>query len=142
MTGGHHLETRWEDPMVAYNGMHHVHLKVADLERAARFYERGFGMERVMIGPDEEMVILTTSGAGDVLTLSTGSAGGDVDRSERTGDNGGIDHFGFTLADQNQLDQAVEQLVAVGATLIRKTEVVPGLPSAYLRDPDGYAFQI
>jgi len=128
--------------MVTFTGMRHIHLKVADIERSVRFYEQGLGMERVMTKHDGQMVIMTSPGGGDALTLSLGSIGADVDASGRIGDNGGIDHFGFTMADQNQVDQAVEQLVAAGATLIKMSEIAPGFPTAFLRDPDGYAFQI
>lgn len=128
--------------MVAFTGLRHVHLKVADVERAARFYEVALGMEKVLTKHDGRMVILSTPGVDDVLTVSEGSIGADVDPSARVGDNGGIDHFGFTLADQRQLPQAVEQLLAAGATLIRTTELAPGWSTAFLRDPDGYAFQI
>jgi hypothetical protein len=99
-------------------------------------------MERVVTKYDGQMVILATPGSGDALTVSHGSIGADVDTSERIGDNGGIDPFGFTLADQNQCDEAVEQLLAAGAALIRRADLGPGWPTAFLRDPDGYAFQI
>ena len=89
-----------------------------------------------------QMIILSTPGAGDALTVSRGSIGSDVDASPRVGDNGGIDHFGFTLADQSQVDRAIGQLLAAGGTLVRVTEVFPGWPTAFLQDPDGYAFQI
>jgi len=32
--------------MIAFEGMRHIALKVADVERAARFYEKAFGMRR------------------------------------------------------------------------------------------------
>jgi catechol 2,3-dioxygenase-like lactoylglutathione lyase family enzyme len=128
--------------MASFTGMRHIHLKVADIERSVRFYEEGLGMKEVMTKHEGQMVILTTPDGGDVLTLSQGSIGADVDASGRIGDNGGIDHFGFTMADQNQLDQAIEQLVAAGATFIKKSEIASGFPTAFLRDPDGYAFQI
>jgi catechol 2,3-dioxygenase-like lactoylglutathione lyase family enzyme len=128
--------------MVPFTGMRHIHLKVTDVERSARFYEQGLGMERVVTKHGGRMIILGTPGMGDVLTVSQGSVGADVDASARVGDNGGIDHFGFALTDQGQFDLAVEQLVAAGATLIKATELAPGWPTAFLRDPDGYAFQI
>lgn len=129
--------------MVEFKGLHHLHLKVRDVERAARFYEKGLGLERVAVKHEGKMVVLATPGAGDALTLSEGSIGADIDAREgRLGDNGGIDHFGFTLANQNELDAAVARLVEVGATLISIKELAPGWPTAFLRDPDGYAFQI
>jgi catechol 2,3-dioxygenase-like lactoylglutathione lyase family enzyme len=128
--------------MVTFTGLRHIHLKVTNVQRAALFYQEGLGMERVVTKYGGRMVILSTPGGVDALTVSEGSIGADVVRSGRAGDNGGIDHFGFTLADQSQVDRAVGRLVAAGATLVRVTEVFPGWPTAFLQDPDGYAFQI
>lgn len=128
--------------MVEFTGMQHIHLKVADIERSASFYENGLGMERVMEKHDGRMVILTTPERGDVVTLSLGSIGCDVDGPGAPGENGGIDHFGFGLVDQREFDAAIDQLVTAGATLMHLTELAPGWRSAFLRDPDGYAIQI
>ena len=128
--------------MVTFTGMQHIHLKVSDIERSVRFYEAGLGMQRLMDKHDGQMVILTTPGRGDMVTLSLGSIGCDVGDIGDPGDNGGIDHFGFGVEDHDRFDQAVEQLVAAGATLMHTDELAPGWPTAFLRDPDGYAFQI
>lgn len=128
--------------MTTFTGLRHLHLKVADVGRAVRFYQEGLGMQTVASKHEGRMVVLTTPGGDDVLTLSEGAIGADVDRSARVGDNGGIDHFGFALADQGRLAEAVDHLVASGATLIATSELAPGWPTAFLRDPDGYAFQI
>lgn len=130
--------------MVTYTGMSHVHLRVADVERSASFYEAGLGMERVMTNHEGRTIVLSTPGSNDLLTLSDGDAD-DLDvvsREPRVGENGGIDHFGFRLADQRDLGAALEQLVAAGATVVSEFELVPGWPSAFVRDLDGYAFQI
>jgi catechol 2,3-dioxygenase-like lactoylglutathione lyase family enzyme len=124
-----------------------VHLKVRDVERAVRFYEDGFGMTRVMDKHDGQMVILSTPNGGDVLTVSSNElmpelAGTANPAQDRAGDNGGIDHFGFSLADQTEFDAAIEQLCTAGATVLTRDELAPGWPTAFLRDPDGYVFQI
>ncbi|MEM7092609.1 MAG: VOC family protein [Actinomycetota bacterium] len=128
--------------MVTFTGMQHIHLKVSDIDRSVAFYENGLGMVKMMEKHDGDMVILTTPERGDVVTLSLGSIGCDVDGPGMPGENGGIDHFGFGLADHAQFDQAIDQLVEAGATLMQVTEIAPGWRSAFLRDPDGYAFQI
>ncbi len=123
-------------------GMRHVHLKVRDVERAARFYEEALGLQRSFSKDDGAMLFLTTP-EGDLLTLSDAKLGGDVDRSgDHVGENGGIDHFGFTLASHDQLEAVIERVLAAGGQLIRRLDIVPGLPSAFLRDIDGYAFQL
>ena len=125
-----------------FTGMSHIHLKVRDTERAATFYRDGLGMTELMTKHDGKMVILGTPGVGDLLTISEGGIGADVDALGEPGDNGGIDHFGFGLADHGEFDAAVQHLVDAGATLLHVTELAPGWPTAFLRDPEGYAFQI
>lgn len=134
--------------MVRFNGVRHVHLKVRDVERSVRFYEEAFGMVRVMDKHDSQLVALGTPECGDVLTVSSTTLTPDVDAGiadpavDRAGDNGGIDHFGFALADQADFDAAIDQICAAGGTLLTRDELAPGWPTAFLRDPDGYVFQI
>jgi hypothetical protein len=39
-------------------------------------------------------------------------------------------------------DAAIDQICAAGGTLLTRDELAPGWPTAFLRDPDGYVFQI
>jgi catechol 2,3-dioxygenase-like lactoylglutathione lyase family enzyme len=133
--------------MVAFTGIRHIHLKVADVERSVRFYEQAIGMVHVMDKHDSRMVILATPAGDDILTVSHGDltpelAGTADPSTERVGDNGGIDHFGFALGDQSDFDAAVEQICAAGGEVVDRGELAPGWPTAFLRDPDGYVFQI
>jgi catechol 2,3-dioxygenase-like lactoylglutathione lyase family enzyme len=129
--------------MVKFTGLVHLHLKVADVERAARFYEAGLGMRRLAVKHDGKMIVLSMPERFDVLTLSEGTIGAEVDRtSARIGDHGGIDHFGFALSSDSEFDEAVRRLTAAGATYVHNLDLAPGVPSAFLRDPDGYIFQI
>jgi catechol 2,3-dioxygenase-like lactoylglutathione lyase family enzyme len=121
--------------MVSFTGLRPIHLQVGDAERAALFYDEGLGTHRVVTKHDGQMIILAAPGGDDLLTVSEGAIGADA--SAPVDDNDGIDHFGFTPADQSRVDHAVEQLLAAGATPIRTIELAPGWPTAFLRDPDG-----
>ena len=40
------------------------------------------------------------------------------------------------------LDAAITEVEAAGGTLIRRGEHAPGVPFAYIRDPDGYVIEL
>jgi len=122
--------------MIRTNGLYHIHLVVRDLPRALRFYRDVFGMvEEFRAGP--HMVFLSTPGTSDMITLNQ-----DPDAVARAGDNGGIGHFGFRLTDATQLDAAVREIENVGGRLIRRGEHAPGVPYAYVADPEGYVIEL
>ena len=125
-----------------FEGLNHVHLKVSDINRSKLFYIEGFGMKVASSQHDGKMIALTTPGAGDTLTLSEGVPAGMLDFTgdSPAGESAGIDHIGFALKDPAQLDQAIELLVSLGATLL--TTLRPHKDTAFLRDPDGYVIQI
>ena len=54
----------------------------------------------------------------------------------------GLPHFGFRLKRPEDIDRAVEAVLAAGGTLLRRGEFSPGLPVAYVHDPDGYEIEI
>jgi predicted enzyme related to lactoylglutathione lyase len=72
-------------------GIGHVHLIVADHERAARFYSQ---------------------------------------------------HVGLSLAPGQNLDAAVEDVVRAGGQVVQRGEHAPGLPFAYVTDPDGNMLEL
>jgi catechol 2,3-dioxygenase-like lactoylglutathione lyase family enzyme len=120
--------------MVRTQGLTHVHLIVADLDRSLRFYSRVFGMvEQFRDGPS--MVFLRTPGSQDSLTLN------EQPRDERIG-RGGVDHIGFRLVDKNDLDGAVQEVLEAGGQLVERGEHQPGAPYAYVEDPDGYVIEL
>jgi catechol 2,3-dioxygenase len=116
-------------------GMIHIHLVVSDLERSVRFYREAFGLREVLRHAEEGMVFLQTPGTAEIVTLKQ-------ERSERTGQNGGIDHFGFPLADPADLDEAIREVERAGGRLIERATIGGGLPTAFVADPDGYRIQI
>jgi catechol 2,3-dioxygenase-like lactoylglutathione lyase family enzyme len=137
------MQSRGDKTMAHFTGIGHLHLKVADIERAARFYEKGLGMQRVAVKHDGKLIALLLPDSLDVLTLSEGSIGAEIDHnSADIGAQGGIDHFGFALSVDSNLDEAIEQLTTAGGKYLRHFDIAPGLASVFMRDPDGYVFQI
>ncbi len=122
--------------MIRTQGLTHIHLVVRDLERSLRFYQGVFGMaERFRDGP--RMVFLNTPGSQDLITLNEDPA-----EAQLAGENGGVAHFGFRLADSADLDTAIAEVEAAGGKLIRRGAHAPGVPFAYVEDPDGYVIEL
>jgi catechol 2,3-dioxygenase-like lactoylglutathione lyase family enzyme len=120
--------------MIRTHGLNHVHIRVSDLERSLRFYQQAFGMEE-MFREGECMVFLRTPGARDVITLNSGD--GAVDAG-----HGPVSHIGFDLAEDQDLSDAISQVEAAGGKLLRRGEHAPGVPYAYVADPDGFEIEL
>jgi catechol 2,3-dioxygenase-like lactoylglutathione lyase family enzyme len=122
--------------MIETMGLSHIHLVVRDLERSLRFYQGVFGMkERFRDGP--RMVFLNTPGSRDLVTLNE-----DPSEARLAGVNGGVAHFGFRLEDPSAIDAAIAEVEAAGGKLVRRGEHEPGVPFAYVEDPDGYLIEL
>ncbi len=120
--------------MFRTQGLTHINLVVRDLERSLRFYQRVFGMEERF---RDGRVFLNTPGSQDLITLHE-----DPHDEQLAGVNGGVTHFGFRLADSSDLDAAIAEVEAAGGELIRRGEHAPGVPFAYIQDPDGYVIEL
>ena len=122
--------------MIRTQGLTHIHLVVRDLERSLRFYKGVFGMdERFREGP--HMVFLSTPGSEDLITLNQ-----DPNELQLAGVKGGVDHFGFRLTSPSDFDAAVRAVEEAGGKLINRGEHAPGVPFAYVADPDGYVIEL
>jgi catechol 2,3-dioxygenase-like lactoylglutathione lyase family enzyme len=121
--------------MIETEGLTHIHLVVRDLDRSLAFYQRVFGMEETF--RDGDLVFLRTPGARDSITLNPS----EEDRGV-AGTNGGIGHFGFRLRESESLDDAIAEVEASGGRLVRRGEHAPGVPFAYVTDPDGYLIEL
>jgi len=122
--------------MVKTKGLYHLHLVVTDLDRSLRFYQSAFGMKELFRdGP--HMVFLQTPGGSDLITLN-----GDPSLKSHAGPgSGGIEHFGFDLAEGQSLDAAIADIEEAGGKLEARSGPT-GRQYAYLRDPDGYLIEI
>ena len=119
--------------MIRTQGLTHIHLIVSDVKRSLRFYRDVFGMqERFWDGPS--MVLLNTPGSQDTITLKQHEAGDPVGA-------GGVAHFGLRLLNKSDLEAAIQAVIEAGGGLVERGEHQPGVPFAYVADPDGYVIE-
>jgi catechol 2,3-dioxygenase-like lactoylglutathione lyase family enzyme len=119
--------------MIRTHGLTHINLLVADVHRAKAFYETAFGFEELFwAGP--AMVFLRPPGTEDTITLQ--------ENPEGAGVTGNVDHFGFRLAGDSGLDEAIEEVVRAGGSFVERGEHAPGAPYAYVADPDGHVIEL
>ena len=118
--------------MVKTHGLTHIALKVADPDRSLRFYRAVFGVEEYF--RDANSIQVKGPGPFDVIAFESSGSG--------VGVPGGIAHFGFRLTTPSDIDAAVAESLAAGGRLLRRGEFAPGLPFAYISDPDGYEIEI
>lgn len=117
---------------VKTHGLSHVALAVTDLDRTLAFYRSVFGVKEYF--RNETTVQVLGPGPFDVLAFEKRSAG--------VGDPGGIIHFGFRLTRPEDIDGAVAAVESAGGKVTSRGEFAPGLPFAFVRDPDGYEIEI
>jgi catechol 2,3-dioxygenase-like lactoylglutathione lyase family enzyme len=121
--------------MIKTCGLTHIHLMVTDIQRSLVFYQTVFGME-VKFWAGEGLVFLNTPGSNDLIALHQAAL------DQPSGSGGGILHFGFQLQDRADLEEAIKEIVAAGGTLTKRGEFTPGMPFAYVNDPDGYEIEL
>ncbi len=119
--------------MIATQGLTHINLLVADVHRAKAFYEKVFGLQ-VLFWDGPGLVFLRPPGTQDTITLQQSA---DAARGA-----GNIDHFGFRLTNKNELERAIEEVIAAGGTLLKRGEHQPGQAFAYVADPDGHVIEL
>jgi catechol 2,3-dioxygenase-like lactoylglutathione lyase family enzyme len=121
--------------MINTCGLTHIHLMVKDVQRSLDFYQNVFGMQ-VRFWAGDTLVFLNTPGSNDIIALH--QAEGD----QPTGSSGGILHFGFQLDNKADLESAISEVIAAGGALKKRGEFTPGMPFAYVADPDGYEIEL
>jgi catechol 2,3-dioxygenase len=117
--------------------MGHVHLKVADLERALRFYRDVLGFE-VTQRMGDSAAFLSAGGYHHHIGLNTwDSAGGKAPARGTTG----LYHMAIVYPTQAALGDALQRLIAAGIPLEGAAD--HGVSEAlYLRDPDGNGVEL
>jgi catechol 2,3-dioxygenase-like lactoylglutathione lyase family enzyme len=118
--------------MVETHGLSHISLAVADPQRSLEFYSRVFGVKEYY--RDDKQIQVQGPGPFDVLAFER--------NPQNAGVRAGVDHFGFRLKRAADIDLAVGEALAAGGKLLRRGEFAPGLPFAYVADPDGYEIEI
>lgn len=115
----------------------HVHLKVADLERAISFYHGVLGFDLVQRMGDTA-AFLSAGGYHHHIGLNTWeSRGGDPPPRGTTG----LYHFAIRYPERRQLGQALHRLIEAGVVLEGASD--HGVSEAlYLRDPDGNGLEL
>ena len=118
--------------MIKTHGLNHVALAVLDPDRSLEFYSAVFGVREYF--RDSSSIQVLGPGPHDVLAFER--------RPAEAGTAGGIIHFGFRLTRPEDIDAAVAAVEHAGGTITSKGEFRPGLPYAFVRDPDGYEIEI
>jgi catechol 2,3-dioxygenase-like lactoylglutathione lyase family enzyme len=118
--------------MIKTHGLSHVALSVLDLDRSLAFYRSVFGVREYF--RNESTVQVLGPGQYDVLAFEK--------RPDGAGVPGGIIHFGFRLTRPQDIEAAVAAVEGAGGTVTSRGEFAPGLPFAFVRDPDGYEIEI
>jgi len=118
-------------------GIRHVHLLVSEHDRSMSFYRDVFGMQLGF--RDGNILFLHSPGGRDDLALHLAVTD---EEKARVGSLGGFEHFGITVKDRGRLDECISLVIEAGGTLVEKGEHGPGIPYAYVTDPDGYVIEM
>ncbi len=118
--------------MVRTHGLSHIALSVADPDRSLEFYRSVFGVREYF--RDGSTVQALGPGRYDVIAFER--------RAADAGAPGGIIHFGFRLLRPEDIGAAVAAVETAGGAVTSRGEFGPGLPYAFVRDPDGYEIEL
>lgn len=122
------------DPRV---GIGHVHLKVADLERALAFYRDVLGFQLTQRYGDSA-AFLSAGGYHHHIALNTWESQGAPPPSKPST---GLYHLAVLYPDRRTLADALRRVLAAGVQLDRASD--HGVSEAlYLRDPDGNGVEL
>jgi catechol 2,3-dioxygenase-like lactoylglutathione lyase family enzyme len=80
-------------------------------------------------------VFITTPGGDDTITLCPAGPNDPIG-------GGGVSHFGWSVSNKSDLDDAAHQIERAGGKVLRRGEHAPGHPFLYFADPDGYVIEL
>jgi catechol 2,3-dioxygenase-like lactoylglutathione lyase family enzyme len=118
--------------MVKTYGLTHIAIAVRDLDRTQAFYSRILGAE--VVYRDAAFLQMQTPGSRDVLVFEK--------NGDKSGQAGGVLHFGFRLTQAADINAARAAVTDAGGTITETGEFVPGEPYLFATDPDGYTIEI
>jgi catechol 2,3-dioxygenase-like lactoylglutathione lyase family enzyme len=118
--------------MVRTHGLTHINLAVRDPEQSLGFYRDVFGVREYF--RDETSIQVQGPGPFDVIAFERNEAAAGI--------AGGLSHFGFRLTKPEDMSIALQEVDRAGGRILRSGEFGPGLPFAYVSDPDGYEIEI
>jgi catechol 2,3-dioxygenase-like lactoylglutathione lyase family enzyme len=119
------------------HGLHHVALRVSDMDRSKAFYGDVLGFN--VQAPAEDLAFFA---AGDALVVLRppleGTPAGDHFSEYRIG----VDHLAFGVSDRSELERIVEAVRSAGVST-EGIEVDPTLNKEYVcfRDPDNVQWE-
>ncbi len=124
--------------MPAQAGIGHVHLKVADLDRALAFYQDVLGFTLVQRLPDNSAAFLAAGGYHHHVALNTWLSRGGTPAPQR---HTGLYHLAVRYPTRRDLAVAVKRLLEAGVPLHGVAD--HGVSeSIYLADPDGNGVEL
>jgi catechol 2,3-dioxygenase len=115
----------------------HVHLTVADLARAERFYTEVLGFE-VTARFGDEVVFMSAGGYHHHIALNTWAGKNAKPRPPGTT---GLYHFAIRLPNRLELAKMVKRLIDFGVKIDGASDHTVS-ESVYLRDPDGNGVEL
>ncbi|MBX9701399.1 MAG: VOC family protein [Acetobacteraceae bacterium] len=119
----------------------HVHLKVASLDRALRFWRDAIGLQEQQrrVGPDGRgAVFLSAGGYHHHIALNTWESAGGAEPAPGTT---GLYHVALLYPDRASLAAALRRVLSAGVALEGASD--HGVSEAiYLRDPDGNGVEL
>ena len=130
-------------PVPPLLGMRHIALRVRDMAAARAFYEGVLGLKTVWV-PDPDNIYL--SSGQDNIALHSGRKADPESANRRTGEpatkDEALDHFGFILRTEADVDAWEAKLREAGVTVVHALkDHRDGSRSFYAADPDGNVIQ-
>lgn len=127
-------------------GVNHIAVLTADMDRFIRFYQDAFDATVVMDNPNhagnegERMVIMTIGGQSE---LNVFEVPGNDQASVQTPmfGRGRLDHFGLNASDRETFEEVRQRLMKLGASDGTITDFGAKL-SVFFRDPDGLEAEV
>ncbi len=128
------------------DGVNHIAVLTADMDRFIRFYQEAFDANVIMDNPNhagnegERMVIMTIGGQSEFNVFEVP---GNTQASHQTPmfGRGRLDHFGLNASNRETFEEVRQRLMKLGASDGTITDFGTKL-SVFFRDPDGLEAEV